>query len=324
MRKYSLYHFYIGIFAGLAVVTVLAIFSTMFFQRKELYERAIEEKISLAAVVNDALGSLVAQQRLYQSFVVERVFISEMAKFSEVILLRMVDPEGRIIHSNLEQELNQPVEDLERAKSEIARTIVTKQHIVKEIFFREQKLKLIIFPAFEDRTIWIGFSTQNIDQVIRSTTQRSLVIGFGMLGLIAFFAFLMLRYLLNPLRQLTMACIEIGKGNLDTKIDVKSRTEIGELATTFNEMIGDLKKAREALEEEKMSLEIKVGARTKELKELNENLEEEVRRRTKEVYEKIEQLERFQKIAVGRELKMVEFKKEITRLKEELVKKSKG
>lgn len=53
------------------------------------------------------------------------------------------------------------------------------------------------------------------------------------------------------------------------------------------------------------------------LKELQTGLEEQVSQRTKELQEKIEELEKFQKIAIGRELKMVELKKEIENLKKE-------
>ncbi len=47
-------------------------------------------------------------------------------------------------------------------------------------------------------------------------------------------------------------------------------------------------------------------------------LEEQVERKTQELQEKVEELEKFHKIAVGRELKMIELKEEIQRLKEEL------
>jgi len=52
-----------------------------------------------------------------------------------------------------------------------------------------------------------------------------------------------------------------------------------------------------------------------ESKRFQESLEKEVEERTKELREKLEELERFQKIAVGRELKMIELKKEVERLK---------
>jgi len=65
-------------------------------------------------------------------------------------------------------------------------------------------------------------------------------------------------------------------------------------------------------------LEIKVAARTRELRELAQSLEEQVKSRTKELQLKVEELEKFHEIAVGRELKMVELKREVGKLKKKL------
>ena len=61
-------------------------------------------------------------------------------------------------------------------------------------------------------------------------------------------------------------------------------------------------------------MEVRVQARTKELKELAGGLEQQVEKETRELQEKISELERFQKLAVGRELKMVELKNKIKEL----------
>lgn len=52
-----------------------------------------------------------------------------------------------------------------------------------------------------------------------------------------------------------------------------------------------------------------------ELKKLQTELAEKVKDRTKELQKRIEELEKFRKAAVGRELKMIELKKEITLFK---------
>jgi DNA-binding transcriptional MerR regulator len=86
----------------------------------------------------------------------------------------------------------------------------------------------------------------------------------------------------------------------------------------FRKKVIELEKTKNALEEAKTVLEIKVRARTRELQELIERQEEIIKERTQELQEKIEELEKFQKMAVGRELKMIELKKKIEELENQL------
>jgi hypothetical protein len=90
----------------------------------------------------------------------------------------------------------------------------------------------------------------------------------------------------------------------------------------------ELLKIRSELQGAKTVLEIKVKARTEELEELNKTLDQKVGQRTKELEQskkilekRVDELERFHKLTVGRELKMLELKKEIQKLKDQLSKK---
>ncbi len=96
--------------------------------------------------------------------------------------------------------------------------------------------------------------------------------------------------------------------------------DIKELLAYQEKLEKEVREKTRELEEAKTVLEIKVRARTRELEELAQSLEEQVKARTKELQEKVAELEKFQKIAVGREIKMIELKKEVERLKKELEK----
>lgn len=145
--------------------------------------------------------------------------------------------------------------------------------------------------------------------------QRQVIIIFlSGLGLLLAISYLLGNKIVIPIKKLITATRKIALGELETKIAIKTGDEIEELAESFNQMASDLKKSRTALEESKNVLEVRVAARTRELQELTKNLEEKVRERTKELQNRLDELERFHRLTVGRELKMVELKE---RIKEE-------
>jgi flavodoxin/cell division protein FtsL len=72
--------------------------------------------------------------------------------------------------------------------------------------------------------------------------------------------------------------------------------------------------AQDDAEMAQSSLEIKIQARTRELLILSQKLEEQVEGRTKELESKIAELERFNRLAIGRELKMIELKNKVKEL----------
>ena len=95
------------------------------------------------------------------------------------------------------------------------------------------------------------------------------------------------------------------------------------LSQRSGELEKKVKEKTKELEEARTILEIKVKARTRELEELARRLDEKEKEKTKELRERVEELEKFQRLTVGRELKMVELKEEIKKLKTELPKEAK-
>jgi len=93
--------------------------------------------------------------------------------------------------------------------------------------------------------------------------------------------------------------------------------DIKELISYQEKLEEEVKERTRELQEAKTILEVKVKARTKELQELADSLEIKVKERTGELQARVEELERFHKLTVGRELKMIELKREVERLKKE-------
>ncbi|MBF0537223.1 MAG: diguanylate cyclase [Nitrospirae bacterium] len=98
---------------------------------------------------------------------------------------------------------------------------------------------------------------------------------FAILGLALIYIFS--RHITRPLEVLSHGFNEIGKGNLDIRIDVRSRDEIGQMSESFNKMVVELQDYNEKLltysiEMQSNNAELKSKARLLEMRELESGL----------------------------------------------------
>ena len=68
-------------------------------------------------------------------------------------------------------------------------------------------------------------------------------IGVGVALVVAALGLFFARTITGPLRQLVKGAQAIGRGDLETRIEVRARDEIGQLAGAFNEMAADLRRS---------------------------------------------------------------------------------
>ncbi|MDR0443179.1 MAG: SpoIIE family protein phosphatase [Treponema sp.] len=94
--------------------------------------------------------------------------------------------------------------------------------------------------------------------------QFILIITMSFILLLLAASYLLSRLINRPLLKLTSGVAELGAGNLDKKIEMDSKDEIGTLAAVFNKMTVDLKasieqNARERAEKERIGAELNVA-----------------------------------------------------------------
>lgn len=115
-------------------------------------------------------------------------------------------------------------------------------------------------------TLDIGMSLAAVDNEIRES--RLIFILFTMVAIASFaaiLAFFLHRLVTNPVRQLVNGTQKVARGDLDTKIPVKTKDEIGQLAISFNQMLKDLRAANGEIQSWNIELEKKVEERTRKL-----------------------------------------------------------
>jgi two-component system NtrC family sensor kinase len=97
--------------------------------------------------------------------------------------------------------------------------------------------------------------------------RNKVVLSFFGIALLCLFLVLIMYYFIttgitNPLRDVVVATEKIAQGDLSHEVNIQSRDEIGHLAISFNQMVRNLKNARQELKEWGNTLEKRVAERT--------------------------------------------------------------
>lgn len=92
-----------------------------------------------------------------------------------------------------------------------------------------------------------------------------LIVGVG-------FAVLLVRVIVDPIKQLVHATRRIAQGDLDIILPIRGADEIGALSKAFNRMTLNLRESREQLQRSNADLEIKVVESTQELRDAQDQL----------------------------------------------------
>jgi signal transduction histidine kinase/DNA-binding response OmpR family regulator len=118
----------------------------------------------------------------------------------------------------------------------------------------------------------IGISLEEMNKEITMARRTIAGVTFTVALMAIAVTILLVRRIINPVRQLAAATQRVASGDLDTPVIIDTNDEIGELGASFNKMTGDIKRYRNELREYSRTLENKVEERTKALRLINEEL----------------------------------------------------
>jgi len=205
--------------------------------------------IYFASAVNNkegrAIGVVVA--RIPTSRLFEMVKTS--AEIQEEEEIDIVNKDGLLIYSNHNREgiLKENLPEGESIKiaqwdkifGSVKHWNPDEKETMLQAFCREQGY--LDFKG-NDWTILFNVPTRVIFGPVSKLLKMLIIMFLVMLPVLALVICLFSKNVSLPLARLSFAAGEIGKGKLDTVIEVKSKDEFGSLANTFNRMATDLKK----------------------------------------------------------------------------------
>lgn len=108
--------------------------------------------------------------------------------------------------------------------------------------------------------VYLEYSALSMKESLEAIYGRIIRIGLLALGAGAVMALLLASHITRPISRLTAGAELIGEGRFDTRIEVRSVSEIKTLAGTFNRMAASLEESRKVLrDKERMDKELEIA-----------------------------------------------------------------
>jgi len=234
--KFSFFAILILVVALLGMSVILFI-----FEKKHLLQTMRENQVTaikgLAEVCKEAIIS--------EDDLLLMNYIKVVRRTTGVIYAMFVDDKGKVVVHTDTNLIGYVYQDPIGIKAGSAEDLLIQTYTGKE----GGEIADVSFPVLlgQDRlgTARIGFSKVVLNKIVEETlslTRRRILVVAGVAFCLGIFgAFVLAQLMGRPIKKLTEGAKAIGQGNLDQKISVRSRDELGDLAGEFNRMAKKLK-----------------------------------------------------------------------------------
>ncbi|MBI5203751.1 MAG: HAMP domain-containing protein [Nitrospirae bacterium] len=280
----------------ITIGTLMVVGSTIFwyflihFQEKELLRNSVKYGHSFVDFVEKSTryGMLTFQQLLIQQ-TVEAIGSAE-----GIVKIRMFDGRGKIAYSSVKEEKGTMLGKNESVcmlcHSNSRKAVEMPSWSIKKDKDGYRILNLLQ-PIYNEPACYtsschvhsigtaiLGFTEADISLSLldKAVKKQELAITAYVLGFICLLSVVLCTILWNlvstPLSVLTHGMERVAAGELDHTVKIDTRDEMGELATAFNAMTFDLKKAKDELVEWGNTLEKKVEEKTEEIRKAQAKL----------------------------------------------------
>ncbi len=124
------------------------------------------------------------------------------------------------------------------SKQDIDLTFALEERLAAQLLIRGQKIVTEAYKLSVLTEIKINRMEQQSNQIV-------ILCIVGFVALLSYVSFFGIRDITRPIHQLVKGAEEFGRGNLDVRVETKSKDEIGTLAITFNQMAEKRQNAEE-------------------------------------------------------------------------------
>lgn len=248
------------------LVVLLTIFVMVVVEYRE--RGAIEEQVRKRGMtIARNLAALSANALLTYDFVTLEQHVGRLAHEDDVVYVIILDREGKVAaHSDRSDLQGQRLIDPLNVRAwQAQEPLIQVGPDPAEGGFAANLLEVAmpVYPTGNSDkwgTVRVGISLQGMQREIHRTRLIIWGLGVGTAGLGGLAALLLAHRITSPLENLRKGALAVAAGDLTHRLQVTSNDEIGELATTFNQMTNDLQAERTALQRANSELDAQLRA----------------------------------------------------------------
>ncbi|HLN97818.1 MAG TPA: histidine kinase dimerization/phospho-acceptor domain-containing protein, partial [Pyrinomonadaceae bacterium] len=281
--------FKVGVYVATTLTVAMLVFTLLVvrYQRTELLQEAVRHVNQLSEMlIKSTRFAMLQNQPAYVKSIIQ-----DVSKQTGIAKVRVLNKDGKIIHSTYLPELGlkvdrkaegcsqcheseKPLEQLPmRNKDRVFNApeggrllgnmaVIRNEPSCYTAACHEHKQNQSVLGILD-----IVYSLDEIDQTTRKNTVTIVIFSLGFIIFASIFVSVFVRrFVYTPLRDLEAGAKRLSSGNLEQLIPVRSEDEFGQLATSFNAMTAALKNSQVELQEWGRTLEQKVQERTKQLR----------------------------------------------------------
>ncbi len=120
--------------------------------------------------------------------------------------------------------------------------------------------------------IKLVLSLENVNKSIAEARLAAIILTLLVVAVTIVLIAFIVRFVTKPVKMLVDVTDQVARGDLSQRVHLKQHDEIGQLANTFNKMIGSLQQSRNEIEDYNRTLEEKIIERTLELEDAQAQL----------------------------------------------------
>lgn len=261
--------------------------------RKLMIEYAVSNAEEVAGIINQSTFDAMLKNdktSLYH-------MISRIAESKNIEHIRLIDKKGKVVFSNVDKEIGSVIgkhadecvmchfssnpgvstSSKDRSRIIISRSGNEELGFTKAIYNEPACFTALCHFHTKDDTVLglldISVSLETLRQKSREYRLVFIILTCMLLILFGMLVIFLIHFLVDvPVRRLVRHSVLVASGDLESRVAVSSRDELGELSEAVNEMTESLGRAEKELKGLADSLEHKVEERSRELMRMEEQL----------------------------------------------------